>query len=143
MKKYLLVAFVILTAIVSCKKDGTKLSNLELLQAHQWKYSTCIQTDGTTTIDLFAQNDCESDDIYEFNKSMQVNVSTGTKRCYLGQGTTETDTYWLSKNQDSLYFQSGDVPSYIKSITTDKMIWETKLIKNGKNVVVTSEYLKN
>ena len=128
MKKTILTALVVALAVMACDKDEeVKLSNLEILQAHNWKFSAMVRTENGIASDLFTPDNCEIDDTYEFQSNLTVIYYTGTTECYPNQEASFAEKYWLSENQDTLHFEDEFFPTLIKSISLEKIEWETKL----------------
>ena len=137
MKKVFLVAIAAVLGLTACEKDDdVKLSNLEILQAHKWRYSAMTRTENGEVKDLFTPDNCEIDDIHEFLSDMTGIYYTGTSKCFPEQEASYTGTYWLSENRDTLHFDDEEFPTLIKSISLEKMEWEVKIITATENAVV-------
>jgi hypothetical protein len=145
MKKYfllMLVVFLTFVAFVTCKKDD-KLTNLEMLMAHKWKFSKWVQTKGTNVQDRMNIDNCSSDDIYEFLSGTELTVNFSTLKCTAHQPDTESINYTLNTNQDSIYPGTNADPIFIKSINLDKMEWESRWDEEGTPVVVNLEMIED
>jgi hypothetical protein len=145
MKKLFLVAIAAVLVLTACKKDEAEpeLSNLEMLQAQKWICNAGAKTQGPMVIDLFATDNCEDDDVYDFQSDMNLFINTGTKECYENQEASYTLKYSLSDNEDSLFIETFENSIKLKSLSLEKMVWEIiYTYPDQDDLVINLEYVR-
>lgn len=133
MKKFFLAAIATVVVFSACKKDddSPKLTNLEMLQAHKWVTYSFFREANGFSVDMYADEDCEKDNPWEFKTDMTLEITKGENICPDGkQEMLGIGQYQLNNAQDTLILGDENQtvsPLKIVSISLDELVLEQEI----------------
>lgn len=150
MKKLLLSLVALSIIVISCKKDDEdKKPAIEYLTAHNWGYVSITISPaydwfhtGTEITDILAPlEDCEKDDLTEFNSDGNYYILSSGTKCYEEEIERDVEgTYSVSEDGKQLIREEFNTPSVIKEISDSKLVLETSFTENSVKYTFTEVY---
>ena len=118
----LLCFLLIVSFVVSCKKEGTENQSKtphDLLTAHKWRFYTYGNSyDGQQVewapVSSLIMEDCLKDEYLQFTKEGKMIMSQGTLICFPNQPLSNSYDYSLSADNSQIEVTNGERMKIIK-----------------------------
>jgi hypothetical protein len=152
MKKLFLSLLALSVIVTGCKKDddGETKPAIEYLTAHNWEYVSITISPaydwfhtGTEITDILAPlDDCDKDDLTEFNSDGNYYILFSEIKCYEDEPERDEEgEYSVSEDGKQLTREEFTADSVIKEISDTKLVLETSFTENSVKYTFTEVYI--
>ncbi len=111
-----------LLSLSACKKKEKATpapTKTDYLTAGQWKLTSATAGGGVINL-MSSMKDCQTDNLYTFNKDKTITVDEGSTKCSSSAPQTASDGNWSLQNNDAqMTISGGTITAGLGTLTGD------------------------